>query len=159
MYVNARAFIERMTDQGTQLLLQFRDRPDEPRRLELPGGTLEEYEPILDGLAREIREETGLQVSRILDDTGWTVWDGESTQVECLKPFFVYQTLNGPIDSTGFFFRCEAEGELTSAGDWASGHTWVGVSELEERFRTAPGEFHWLTQAALAHYFRWRHGR
>lgn len=65
MYVNARAIIERDGPNGTEILLQVRDRPGDPQRLELPGGTLEEFEPILDGLAREVREETANRMSPV----------------------------------------------------------------------------------------------
>ncbi|HEX2038030.1 MAG TPA: NUDIX domain-containing protein [Chloroflexota bacterium] len=158
MYVNARAIIEREGELGTEVLVQVRDRPGAGGVLELPGGTLTEYEPILDGLAREVREETGLQVSEILDGTGRLVWRGvrpdgtPGADYECLRAAFVYQTLRGPIDSIGFFFRCRAEGQLVERGDLASGHRWIAVSELRRLLTTAPQTFHGLSQAALAFY-------
>lgn len=155
MYVNARAIIERETTVGREILLQIRDREGEARALELPGGRLEEFEPILDGLAREVREETGLQVTEIIGDTHRTVTRGARARVECLQPFFVYQTVTGPVDSTGFFFRCRADGELTEQGDGAFGHRWLPVAEVDRRFREAPEQFDWLTQGALAFYLNW----
>lgn len=151
-YINARAIIERETETGTEVLLQMRDKPGQPRRLEFPGGQLEQYEGILDALAREVREETGLALVRVLDETRRHEWLSEAATVETLTPFFVYQTLRGPIDSVGFFFRCEASGELTGNGDEASGHEWWALGTLRTRFEAEPDSFDWLTQAALGHY-------
>lgn len=157
MYVNARAIIEREMPKGTEILLQVRYRAGEARALELPGGRLEDFEPILEGLAREVREETGLRVTEILGDTGRTLSSGSGAQVECLVPFFVYQTVAGPVDSTGFFFRCRTEGELTSQGDGAIGHRWVSLVDVARRFQESPQQFDWLTQGALQYYLQWRH--
>jgi RimJ/RimL family protein N-acetyltransferase/8-oxo-dGTP pyrophosphatase MutT (NUDIX family) len=160
MYVNARAFVERRGANETEVLVQVRDRPGSGGVLELPGGTLGEYEPILDGLAREVREETGLEVAEILDDVGRVVWHGvlpeggQGAEYECLRTAFVYQTLRGAIDSIGFFFRCHAEGTLTGQGDLASGHRWLPVSELRRMVETAPQTFSGLSQAALAFYLK-----
>ncbi|WP_420594870.1 NUDIX domain-containing protein [Deinococcus sp.] len=151
-YVNARAIIERQTADGIQVLLQVRDKPGQPRRLEFPGGQLEPFEGILDALAREIREETGLQLVRVLDEPGQREWGSQAATVETLRPFFVYQTRRGPVDSVGFFFRCQASGELTPHGDEASGHEWWAVEALRARFAAEPEYFDWLTQAALERY-------
>lgn len=155
VWVNARAFVERVTDERTELLLQVRDRPGEARAWELPGGRVEEFEPILDALTREVYEETGLRVTEILGGPALTVWSGDGARVECLVPFCAYQTTSGPVDSAGFFFRCRAEGELTTRGDGAIGHTWFAVTELEQWFRQSPDDFDWLTQGALHYYLEW----
>jgi 8-oxo-dGTP pyrophosphatase MutT (NUDIX family) len=152
MYVNARAIIERETGGGTELLLQMAARPGFPSRLEFPGGRVEEFESILGALRREIREETGLTVTGILDDAHLVVTPAAEATVECLKPFCAYQTLEGQVDSMGLFFRCKAEGELTADGDDAYGHRWMPVAEAEQLLREDPEAFHWLTQAALRFY-------
>jgi 8-oxo-dGTP pyrophosphatase MutT (NUDIX family) len=53
------AYITRETDEGTELLLLY--HPDHPEAgIQVPAGTLEPDEPVLDGARREAFEETGL---------------------------------------------------------------------------------------------------
>lgn len=155
IFVNSRAILERELDGETQVLLQIRDRKGEAQRLEFPGGQINPFEPILEALAREIREETGLTVSSVLGPPHHTVSHSEKASVECLQPFFVYQTVRGPVDSVGFFFRCPAEGELTRNGDDAKEHRWIPVPELRRMFEANPETFDWLTQAAVRFYLEW----
>lgn len=118
MHVNARTIVERSTPAGIEILVQVRNKPCEGGKwIELPGGRVEEFESLVDTLRREVREETGLAVTSIegLDtriETG-----APDTCVECLQPFAVYQTLRGPVDSRGVYFRCRVEGQLLAAGD------------------------------------------
>jgi 8-oxo-dGTP diphosphatase len=76
--------------------------------------------------------------------------------VEFLLPFCAFQTLRGPVDATGFFFRCQAEGELTGRGDGASGHRWFLVDAVAQMFSEDPEQFDWLTRGAISFYLRWR---
>jgi 8-oxo-dGTP diphosphatase len=68
VFVNARAIIQRERSGVREVYLQYRVKPGEPRVLELPGGQVEEFEPIGAALVREVREETGMVVSVV--DTG-----------------------------------------------------------------------------------------
>ncbi|WP_261796061.1 NUDIX hydrolase [Numidum massiliense] len=53
-------------------------------------------------LHREVFEETGLKVTEILHETNRHVYTYNHTAIEGLTPFFVYQTMEGPVDSIGF---------------------------------------------------------
>ena len=65
IHVNVRGLLVREIDNEKQLIIQLRKREGEPEVYELPGGRINEYEKIVDGLKREIVEETGLKVKTI----------------------------------------------------------------------------------------------
>lgn len=94
-------------DAGRALLVQRRDNAC----WEPPGGVLERDETIVNGLRREIREETGLEVEPI-----------------CLTG--VYKNMSKGI--VALVFRCDAtEGELTLNPEVAA-FRWAEQNELTE---------------------------
>jgi len=135
IHVNVRGLIIRKNNEKTQLLIQLRKRQGEPEVYELPGGRLNEYESMADGLKREIREETGLQVVAICNEESTVLTKGKGLQssfsMECMKPYASYQTIEGPVDSFGVYFVCEAEGELLSEGDDSADIHWADTEELQ----------------------------
>jgi|SRR5690625_1352513 len=157
MFVNARAIIERQTDEGIEVLLQIRDKPNEPQAWELPGGRIEEYESIVKALTREVYEETGLHVIAIKDDMSRHVLSTSYSSIEGLTPFFVYQTLEGPVDSIGFIFRCEVDTENpTQMADKqeAYGHQWFSKEDLAITLKEQKDSFDFLTPGLLTYYFK-----
>lgn len=154
MYVNARALIERSENGEVQLLIQVRNKPYEGRpRFEVPGGRVEEFESLIEALRREVREETGLELSNIEGQETRIATNGIDTNVECIRPFAAYQTLRGPVDSVGFYFRCQAEGRLLEAGDESDHPRWIAVSEIARLMNADPGQFSFVDRAGLAFYF------
>lgn len=152
MFINARAIVERESETGIEILLQIRDKPTEPKAYELPGGRIEEYESIEAALYREVYEETGLKVKKIIGDTNRSVYSNSSVSIEGLNPFFVYQTLEGPVDSIGFIFRCNVAGGELSDKEEAYGHEWFKVEHLAEKLRNTPDAFDFLTPGLLEYY-------
>ena len=153
MYINTRAIIERNGADGIEILVQLRDKPYEgSARLELPGGRLEQFESLVHALRREVREETGLHLVAIegLDTRIETM--GIEANVECLKPLAVYQTLKGPVDSIGVYFRCRAAGHLVEAGDETTGPHWMSLNEVCRRMRGDPEQFSFVDRAGLTFY-------
>lgn len=155
-FVNARAIVERTFNDELHIILQTRNKVGEPQTLELPGGRLELFEPILEGLKREVFEETGLKVVRV---------NGEETridtcginpdfEVECIEPLCVYQTIKGPIDSMGMYFLCEAEGELLVNGDDTKNVHWKPVSEVKNMFEADPLQFSNVDRAGIMYYIK-----
>ncbi|MDP5276712.1 NUDIX hydrolase [Chengkuizengella axinellae] len=127
IYFNVRALIIRKTTRGEEILVQRRVRLDEKRTpIELPGGRVEKYELLIEGLKREIKEETGLELDSIIDPINRIeTKSAEGFIVECMKPYAVYQTIEGPVNSLGVYFKCTASGELLEEGDFTDNIRWV----------------------------------
>ncbi|MEJ8302723.1 NUDIX hydrolase [Saccharibacillus sacchari] len=157
-YVNARAFIERENHGVTELVIQTRTKTDQ-ESLELPGGQLEPFESILDGLKREVFEETGLTVTEIQGSETRvdTVGINPAFEVECLAPYCVYQTIKGPVDSVGTYFIVKTEGELLKQGDDTANIRWVSVEEIERLMSEEPRQFSDVDRAGLIYYLKHRH--
>ena len=91
MFVNARVLAWRDGAEGTEHLVQTRDRPAQPVQLEFPGGTAEANESLIDALCREVHEETGPDVVE-----GQSVrHESDRATAECAEIFPVYQTTDG----------------------------------------------------------------
>ncbi|CAG7650286.1 hypothetical protein PAESOLCIP111_06048 [Paenibacillus solanacearum] len=157
-YVNARAIVERESDGKTEIIIQTRVKPNEPRQLELPGGRVEPFESLTGALRREVKEETGLEVTWIEGEDTRIDTDGihPHAVVEAIRPFAAYQTLKGGIDSVGYYFVCMAEGELLAQGDQTHNPRWITVDELAERVRNEPQQFIGIDCAAILFYLKHR---
>jgi ADP-ribose pyrophosphatase YjhB (NUDIX family) len=94
-------------DHGRALLIQRRDN----HRWEPPGGVLELGESIDDGLRREVREETGLDVEPVAL-TG------------------VYKNMKRGI--VALVFRCKATSGELSISDETEAFRWATAAEVEE---------------------------
>jgi ADP-ribose pyrophosphatase YjhB (NUDIX family) len=94
-------------DRGRALLIQRRDN----HRWEPPGGVLELGETIHDGLRREVREETGLDIEPIAL-TG------------------VYKNMNRAI--IALVFRCETTGGKLTTTDETEAVRWANAHDIHE---------------------------
>lgn len=134
IFVNARAIIEKCTENKKEIIVQWRNKRGEGC-WEFPGGSVEPYESLYDAVKREVKEETGLDITTITGEVGYF----QEGRVECLRPFSVYQTLEGFVDSVGFHFICQAVGEPLAEGDDSKEIKWIGLDDLkrlvnEEKF-------------------------
>ena len=136
IHVNVRGFIVRKWEKELQVVIQLRKREGEPEVYELPGGRINEFEKITDGLRREVMEETGLKLTTIYNEADAIITSGNGTKayfaVECIKPFAAYQTIQGPVDSFGIYFICEAEGELLTKGDDTDHVHWESIEGIQK---------------------------
>jgi 8-oxo-dGTP pyrophosphatase MutT (NUDIX family) len=127
--------IEKNIDGKKYILLQtrwkFNVSPKYSGLYELPGGAIEAGENVYDALKREVKEETNLDVKRIInlkvtDD----VSNIEGDSAFGFSPFCCTQ-MTKPIYFMGIFFVCEAEeGTLIAGKEEAKDPKWVSVEEL-----------------------------
>ena len=80
--------------------------------------------------------------------------DDPDTCVECLQPFAVYQTIRGPVDSMGVYFRCRAEGQLLVPGDAPEGMPWLSVQRVTELLELDAHRVSWVDRAGLKFYLQ-----
>jgi 8-oxo-dGTP diphosphatase len=154
--VNSRAIIERTFNGITEIVVQTRNKPDGPQCIELPGGRIEPYESLVTALIREVKEETGLDVIEIEGEKTRidTVGINPNFEVECIQPFGAYQTLKGPFDSVGVYFRCKVQGELLESGDETKHPRWVAVDELRRLMEGDPLQFSNVDRAGILFYLK-----
>ncbi|MFJ4832412.1 NUDIX domain-containing protein [Streptomyces sp. NPDC088747] len=91
----AAAFAFIFSPDGKLLLL----KEDEKKRKymwDLPGGTLGNREVPLDGLHREVQEETGLNIT-VLSPTCWLKWDLHESGNPILVAFYLAATENPQV--------------------------------------------------------------
>jgi 8-oxo-dGTP pyrophosphatase MutT (NUDIX family) len=155
IHVNVRAVIERETPAGAEIILQIRNKPAEGSKcIELPGGRIEPYEPFAEALRREVREETGLELTCIRGLETRIEAPGIGTLVESLAPLAVYQTLQGPVDSLGVYFVCQADGQLLDVGDDTEAIRWVPVQDVIRWLHEDVERFSWVDRAGLLFYLQ-----
>lgn len=156
IYVNARAIIERCVDNRIEIVVQTRNNQGDSGKIELPGGQVNEYESLIDDLKREVLEETGLMVT-IIDGEEDRIMTKEQEGVfsmECLRPYAVYQTLSGLVNSMGVYFRCQAEGKLKDIGDYSLNARLINLDELKTILYNNPELFSDIDKVGIMFYLR-----
>ncbi|MCE5171133.1 NUDIX hydrolase [Paenibacillus profundus] len=155
-YVNSRAIIERNNQHGVEIVVQNRSKPDQPATIELPGGRIEPYESLTEALRREVKEETGLDIVEIegYETKVDTAGIESEFEVECIRPFAAYQTIRGPFDSVGYYFRCKVSGTLLTSGDGTTNVRWIPVDALRDMMREDPLQFSSVDRAGILFYLK-----
>lgn len=123
--------------------------------LEIPAGGIDGYENVYDALYREVKEETGLDIVRIIDD-----YHGDIMQTRAhdsshvFKPFICQQVLetNGGLPWIGFVFRCEVKGKITIQKKEAKDPRWVSLEDLEKILMKTPKKIFSLQYSTLLYY-------
>lgn len=99
-----------------ELLVERRGKEPAKGTLDLPGGFIDNDETAEEGVAREIREETGLEVTSV-------------RYLFSLPNVYLYSGMN--IHTLDIFFSCEVrDGAEPAAADDAEECFWVPVSEI-----------------------------
>lgn len=153
------AIIEKVEDGKRYIFMQTRWKPQASPTylgvLEIPAGGIDGYENAYDAVKREVREETGLEITHFIDDEQTPVMYTRPGDASiAFRPFLCQQVLetNGGLPWVGFVFRCEAEGEVVMQSSEAKDPRWVSIDELDEIVRTTPEKIFSLQLATLRYY-------
>jgi len=120
---------------GGRFLLQRRAKTGDPYCgfWELPGGRMRWGETIEAALRREIREETGLRLLRVLGPEGAPRTDRFGRTARRIEPLAVVEVVSGPWPFVGLYFACATEGD-PAATEEGEAHRYVTPEEFRREF-------------------------
>jgi len=153
------AIIEKVEDGQRYVFIQTRWKPQASPTylgvLEIPAGGIDGYENVYDSVKREVKEETGLEITRFIDDVQTPVMHARPGDTSiAFRPFICQQVLetNGGLPWVGFVFRCEATGTITMQTSEAKDPRWMSIDELDEILSKTPEKIFSLQVATLRYY-------
>jgi 8-oxo-dGTP pyrophosphatase MutT (NUDIX family) len=155
------AIIERDLNNKRQILVQTRQNAQSVSMyngtIEFTAGTLDKpFENVYDALAREIKEETGMTLKRIVNDSRTKIYGPQEDDAAFgFKPFCCTQQLKEGRPWIGFIFRCEVEdGEPVEQEGETSNVRWEDAQELKRIFEQTPEKLFTLEVPAWEYYFK-----
>ena len=149
------AIIEKITNNEKYILIQTRQKEDGAETnemLELPDGKIREYENIFETLRREVKEETGLSITKILGEDNQISNFIKGNEVISYTPYCITQNLSGAYSIILNTFLCEAEGELLTETNESQNIHWMKIEELKKIFKNNPEKIFLLHINALQKY-------
>lgn len=147
------AIVERIINGKKHIIIQerWKENGDETNgQYELPAGKIREYESAYETVRREVFEETGLKVTKILGEEEMIY----SKDLETINfmPFCVTQNLKNVYSIICNHFICEAEGEPVSETDESRNIRWIEITELSELLKNNRSKFFIMNINALEKY-------
>lgn len=159
------AIVQREHNGATEVLLQTRWKPGtDPQysgTFEFPIGKLEDnYKDIFDELEREVSEESGLTIKRVLGTERTDIFRPQGNDAaQGFRPFYCTQQLKGGKPWISYIFICEAEaGEPKAEFSETRDPHWVRVDELRKLLQASPEKFFTLEIPALVYYCKQKEG-
>jgi SAM-dependent methyltransferase len=152
------AIIEREVNGEKEVLIQTRWRPSDTdnyhNKIELVSGVLDKpYENIFEVVKREVKEETGLTVTEIVNLEKTDTYTPSGDAAFAFKPFTAFQQLKGGRAWVGFAFVVHvADGEIKFQEDETRDPRWIKKSALKELVKFSPEKFFTLNLGVLAVY-------
>jgi 8-oxo-dGTP diphosphatase len=159
------AIVQRKGEDGIEILMQLRWKPERDPvysgTWEFAIGSMDKpFESVYEALAREIREETGLVLKKIIGDSRTEIIKtNKEDAVFGFKPFCCVQQLKNGAPWVGFVFICEVEeGELKLQETEVKNAKWMSELEVEKIFRKTPENLFSLELPAWEYYFdkKWK---
>jgi len=142
-----------------KIFLQTRWKPDVSPTysgmLEIPAGGIDAYEDVYDALRREVKEECGLEIVKVVNDYRGPVREpNPHDKAFVFQPFVCQEVLatNGGLPWIGFVFLCEVAGEIAVNPAEAKDPQWVSIDELSKIIKIKPGQIFPLQLPVLEHF-------
>lgn len=150
------AIIEKTVNDEKCILIQTRQKEDGEETngmIEIPAGKIREYEDIFSALRREVWEETGLRITKILGENDIVSNQVGDVTTISFEPYCVTQNLSGAYSIVLNTFLCEAEGDLISCTDETDNIRWEKISNVERLIKEEPEKIFFMHLNALKKYF------
>jgi len=148
-----------LSEDRSSILLQRRDKPWEPVRgkLEVPGGRWGAGESPEVAVAREVREETGIELIELVTGTGRV---DITTNRSCgfVHPVAVVVGLEGTYPSLHVLIECVGSGDPVALPGETADPRWWPIEEVQQALDENPGQFVDQTRAMLTVYLARRDG-
>ena len=151
------AIIEKITNNEKYILIQTRQKEDGAETngmLELPAGKIREYENIFEALRREVKEETGLSITKILGEDNQISNFIKGNEVISYTPYCITQNLSGAYSIILNTFLCEAKGELLTETIESQNIHWIKIEELKKILKNNPEKIFLFHINALQKYLK-----
>lgn len=153
----AGGIIEKNVDGVDCILVQERCKDGtrtESGLIEIPAGKVREYENIFDCLRREIKEETGLDITEIEGEAESQVYECNGYKVLNYMPFNCSQNIEGYYPIMVQTFICKANGELLPGTEETKNIRWMALSELASLIKNNEEIFYPMHVCTLKKYLK-----
>lgn len=143
-----------LSEDRRAMLLQRRDKPGEPVRgmLEVPGGRWGAGEAPELAVAREVREETGVELIESVAGTG-RIEIAEHRSCGYVRPIAVVNGMEGVYPSLHVVFECIGAGDPVGQPGETADPRWWPIADVRTLLRDDPEQFVDQTRAMLTVYF------
>jgi 8-oxo-dGTP pyrophosphatase MutT (NUDIX family) len=138
------------------ILLQRRDKAGEivRGRLELPGGRWRAGEAPDAAVAREVREETGIELLAVSAGTERMDAD-QHVAFAVARPAAVINGLEGAYPSLHVLFECHGVGTPRPQEGETADPRWWAIDDVQRHLADTPEAFVWHARAMLRAFFGW----
>jgi ADP-ribose pyrophosphatase len=141
--------------QTKHILIQERCKNEAPQEyglLEIPTGKVREFENVFSCLRREVKEETGLEVTAILEEEASSIREYKWHKVIQYAPFASVQNLKGDYPIIAEIFICRVKGKLKCQTDETRNLRWISLPDLQTLLATQEELFYPMHISTLRKY-------
>lgn len=151
------AIIKKDIAEEEYILIQERQKGDDRDTnglIEFPAGKIREYENVYDTLRREVKEETGLSITKIYGEDDIVFYNESSSEILSFEPFCITQNLKDIYSIVLHTFLCEGDGDILKKSDESQNIRWIKKTELKKKVIANPECFFQMHINALRKYLQ-----